>query len=141
MATFNTRWTNASGTSAAAVSRERQLWVVQDEAKAPGVIIIWTDDGTTGGTNLFNSNCPWVWVIMQDVKDPRAFTNNGFFGPMYIDTLLSAADQYMWKTEWNSTDSVWQTTVYLGGGFVGADGTHSNEGAGRQFFAYAIGDF
>jgi hypothetical protein len=124
--------------------QERKLYGARVDLYGAAIVVYWTADGTTGGASLFSSTrMPMVEVMIADPSNAQAWTNNGNWGPMLRQDMLTNMAPYAWTTVWDSTNSFWYTVISQGSIYEGT-GIHTLVGAGtvnskRPAFIYAMG--
>jgi hypothetical protein len=139
---FRQVWANASaGTIEVSASTDafptRQFLFCQGEMTGLGTLMIWTTDGEAGSTlALVQDGCPWVSVLAADRVDQGALSAMGSFGPISEPHSTMGSELYMWRTEWDTTNTEWRTTIYSGA--PDGSGYLDSSSKGRGFYAHAL---
>jgi len=120
-----------------AVLRERALWVVRLNLIGGYGSVWWTDDGSSGGDNLFDTGEPvCVVALASDARKPQTWTIDGHYGPMIRADVTGADGQFMYLTA--QSGGKWVTEVLMGGP-ASAGLLSQGDNADRQVVLYAMG--
>ncbi len=127
----------APSTMSTAVLRERGLWVARINLVGGYGSVWWTDDGSSGGTNLFDTGEPvCVVALASDPRKPQTWTIDGHYGPMIRPDVTGSDGQFMYLT--SQSGGKWVTEVLMGGP-ASAGLLSQGDNADRQVVLYAMG--
>ena len=109
---FSRRWDDAAaGTMDKADVQDRKLYMARFRMDVGTVAFYWSADGTSSGDGLeTGSECPMAFATVRD--SVGGWSISGGWGPIHDPDDAQSGDLWFIRTEWDSGNSLWKTTVY-----------------------------
>lgn len=129
---------HAAGVFTLARFQERAAYSIETQFFSSMVLLRWTFTGRIGGGSLFDASiCPAVKCTIEAASNRGHWTNAGEWGDMLVNECPTAAEQWMYETEYDGTNNHWITRLWLGGPASSSGSTGGSDG--RKVVAKAWG--